>query len=53
MEKTNLGFQALRNRVEDGRYKVGIWMIIHPFLCMKLSEIRIYCVAREILFYTL
>ena len=53
MEKTNLRFQALRNRVEDGRYKVEIWMIVHPFLCIKLSEIRIYCVAWEILFYTL
>ena len=53
MEKTNLRYQALRNRVEDETYKVGIWMIIHPFICIKLSEIRIYCVAREILFYTL
>ena len=43
----------LRNRVEDGRDNVEIWMIIHPFLCIKLSEIRIYCVAQKILFYTL
>ena len=36
MEKASLRYQALRNRVEDGRDKVEIWMIIHPFLCTKL-----------------
>ena len=37
MEKTNLRYQALRNRVEDERYKVGIWMMQARMIAEELS----------------